>query len=107
MSELQRYPFDLKIGEDFVITCDVVEQEGTAFTISSANITIYDEDGTSVLAKASTDSDFTIDGDQLEYKLNVDSTIFSEGVYTVKWDYTDSAGNVMIEEFSVQIKAVP
>jgi len=106
-AEPQWYPFALKIGEDFTITCDVVEQEGTAFTVSSANVTFYDEDKTSVLTKADSDDDFTIDGDQLKYKIEVASDTFSEGVYTVKWDYTDSAANVMIEEFLVRVIAVP
>jgi len=107
MSKLQQYPFDLKIGEDFTITCNIVEREGTAFTVSSANITIYDEDETSVLTKADSDGDFIIDGDQLKYQLAVESDIFAEGTYIVKWDYTDSTSQIFIEEFPVRVIAVP
>jgi len=107
MREIARYPFDLKQGEDFELVCDIVEEAGTAFTISSANITFYNEDKTAVLTKASSDADFTIDGDQLKYQVAVAAATFPEGEYIVKWDYTDSNAMIFIEQFAVRVTVVP
>ena len=104
---MKRYNFAIIIGEDFELVCDIVEQEGEAFTVSSANITIYDEDETELLTKSDSDGDFTIDGDQLKYRLEVDSATFSEGLCHVKWDYTDSTGQIFIEHFLIEVIAVP
>ena len=107
MTEIVRYPFDLKQGENFELYCNIVEEAGNAFTISSANITIYNEDKSAVLTKANSDGDFTIDGGQLKYQLEVLAATFPEGDYVVKWDYTDSNSMVFIEQFAVKVVAVP
>ncbi len=105
----QTYSFHLIVGEDFELPCDIAARAGASFTISTASIIIYDNDGNTVLTeKTQADADFTIDNanDRLLYQLNVDSS-FSAGYYGVRWKWTDSTDQVMLEWFRVHVIEVP
>ena len=107
---VQTYSFHLIVGEDFELPCDIAAREGAAFTISSASIIIYDNDGNVALTeKTDADGDFTMDNtnDRLLYQLDVNSADFEEGYYGVRWKWTDSTGQVMWEWFRVHVITVP
>ena len=84
--------YDKAYGQADQLQCLVTERDGASFTLLSGYITIFSGKHATATALTKTACSLNTSSGLLAYTLNVTSTTYPSGQYTVRWEWDTTGG---------------